>query len=205
MAIGGLSQSHPAAGRNGSERLRLHGFLPGSRANGPGARAVIWVQGCSLGCPGCFNPETHSPAGGCDVTVAELFDRICALGNRVEGISLSGGEPLQQMEAVLALLVRVRRETGLTALLFTGFTWAEVARLPRHEELLAHLDVVLAGRYDRARRVARGLRGSANKTLHLLTGRYTAADLAAVPEAEVVIGTDGTALVSGIEPAALGA
>ena len=39
--------------------LRLHAFLPRSRANGPGWRSVVWVQGCSLGCPGCFNPQTH--------------------------------------------------------------------------------------------------------------------------------------------------
>ncbi|NJO00209.1 MAG: 4Fe-4S cluster-binding domain-containing protein, partial [Anaerolineales bacterium] len=38
--------------------LRLHQFLPQSRVNGPGLRAVLWVQGCSLGCPGCFNPQT---------------------------------------------------------------------------------------------------------------------------------------------------
>ena len=35
--------------------MRLHHFLPHSRANGSGIRAVLWVQGCSLACPGCFN------------------------------------------------------------------------------------------------------------------------------------------------------
>jgi pyruvate-formate lyase-activating enzyme len=40
--------------------LRLHQFLPSSHTNGPGLRAVLWVQGCSLGCPRCFNPATHS-------------------------------------------------------------------------------------------------------------------------------------------------
>src|SRR3972149_712339 len=40
--------------------LRLHALLPRSRANGPGMRAVIWFQGCTRGCPGCFNPETHA-------------------------------------------------------------------------------------------------------------------------------------------------
>ena len=61
-------------------RLRLHAFLPRSRANGPGVRAVIWVQGCSLGCPGCFNPQTHAFSGGEVVTVEELFERIVGLG-----------------------------------------------------------------------------------------------------------------------------
>ena len=40
-------------------RIRLHAFEPASRANGPGPRAAVWFQGCTLGCPGCFNPDTH--------------------------------------------------------------------------------------------------------------------------------------------------
>ena len=69
-----------------STRLRLHAFLPRSRANGPGTRAVIWVQGCSLGCPGCFNPKTHAFSGGEEVPVEELFQRIVELGPAIEGI-----------------------------------------------------------------------------------------------------------------------
>ena len=39
--------------------LRLHRFIPRTEVEGPGARACVWVQGCHLACPGCFNPETH--------------------------------------------------------------------------------------------------------------------------------------------------
>ena len=58
--------------------LRLHGFLPRSRANGPGWRSVVWVQGCSLGCPGCFNPQTHGreEEEGETLEVAEVMRRI---------------------------------------------------------------------------------------------------------------------------------
>jgi len=44
--------------------LRVHHFLPRSHANGPGVRAVLWAQGCSLACPGCFNADTHALTGG---------------------------------------------------------------------------------------------------------------------------------------------
>jgi len=55
--------------------LRLHAFLPRSRANGPGWRSVVWVQGCSLGCPGCFNPQTHDRAEAGEVAeVAEVAE-----------------------------------------------------------------------------------------------------------------------------------
>jgi anaerobic ribonucleoside-triphosphate reductase activating protein len=101
---------------------------------------------------------------------------------------------------LLALLRRVRRETPLSVLVFTGFIWEEVGRFPEAGELLACTDVLIAGRYEAARRLARGLLGSANKTVHFLTARYTAADLEAVPPAEVLITAEGEVVLSGIDP-----
>jgi anaerobic ribonucleoside-triphosphate reductase activating protein len=180
--------------------LRVHSFLPYSRANGPGVRAVLWVRGCSLGCAGCYNPQTHPRAGGESVTVGELAGRLARLADTVEGLTVSGGEPLQQRPALLALLGRVRAETPLSVLLFTGYSWDEVQRFPESAALLACVDVLIAGRYESRRHLAHGLRGSANKTIHFLTGRYTAADLETVPAAEVVIAPDGSVVASGIDP-----
>lgn len=180
--------------------LRLHQLLPSSRANGPGVRAVLWVQGCALGCPGCFNQETHPFVGGQRVSVDALFQRLTALTPSIEGITISGGEPLQQRRALLALLQQVRRRTPLSVLLFTGYTWEEVKRMPDAEVLLACMDVGIAGRYDASQRLARDLRGSANKTVYFLTDRYTLADLQSVPLAEVIITQEGEAVMSGIDP-----
>jgi anaerobic ribonucleoside-triphosphate reductase activating protein len=180
--------------------LRIHQFLPFSRANGPGVRAVLWTQGCSLGCPGCYNPQTHPFVVGELVPVGELFRRVTALGDAVEGLTVSGGEPLQQRLALLALLRRVRRETALSVLVFTGYTWDEVQLMPEAEALLACVDVLIAGRYDQTQRLARDLRGSANKTVHFLTDRYAPSDLQAVPHAEVILRADGDVQVSGIDP-----
>jgi anaerobic ribonucleoside-triphosphate reductase activating protein len=180
--------------------LRLHRFLPRSRSNGPGLRAVIWVQGCSLGCPGCFNPATHPTEGGRPVPVKTLFKEIAALEATVEGITVSGGEPLQQFRPVLALLRRVREETTLSALLFSGYSWPQVRQMDGADELLACLDVLVAGPYEASRHLARDLRGSANQTVHLLSERYTLEHLQAVPPAEVIIGEAGEVLLSGIDP-----
>lgn len=188
----------PAA--SGHLRLRLHAFLPRSRANGPGWRAVVWTQGCSLGCPGCFNPATHNPTAGRWVSVAALVRRIRRLGDTIEGVTISGGEPLEQPDAVLALLEGLRRTTGLSALLFTGYTWAELLARPDAGRWLACLDVVIAGRYDARQRLARGLRGSANQTIHLLSPRYARAELETVPEAEAVLLPTGEVVLSGLEP-----
>lgn len=180
--------------------VAVHAFVPASYANGPGRRAVLWLQGCTLACPGCFNPETHPFASGptgARTPVRELADRMAA-ADGIEGLTISGGEPLQQRSALDALLAVVRAETDLSIILFTGYAWDELT--PAQRDLLRHVDVVIAGPYDQGRRVATGLRGSANKTVHLLTDRYTMADIDAVPPAEIVIDAAGGLVLSGIQP-----
>lgn len=179
--------------------LRLHKFLPASYANGPGRRAVIWVQGCSLGCPGCSNPETHSPLDGELVRLDDLYARILALEETIEGVSISGGEPLQQPRPLLNLVKRIRRSTTLSILLFTGFTWDEIERMSFAPELLSIVDVIIAGRYDQDQPLQSGLVSSANQTAHFLTDRYSSHDLEVVPPGEVIISEDGEITVSGVD------
>lgn len=183
-----------------SQVLRIHHWTPESRANGPGLRAVVWVQGCSLGCPGCFNPQTHARQGGAAVRVDDLLAELKTLDGEIEGVTISGGEPLQQMPPLLELLQKLRRETSLSVLAFTGFTWEEVQHMPHHTELLANLDVLIAGRFEASQRLAQGLIGSANKTVHFLTQRYSREDLQLTPPAEVWIGRNGEVELSGIDP-----
>jgi anaerobic ribonucleoside-triphosphate reductase activating protein len=99
--------------------LRLHRFLPFTRAEGPGNRACLWVQGCPIRCPGCFNPSTWSKSGGYDVTVEELEARILDASN-IEGVTFLGGEPFEQAEALSDLGYRVR-QVGLSVMTFTGY------------------------------------------------------------------------------------
>jgi anaerobic ribonucleoside-triphosphate reductase activating protein len=180
--------------------LRLHSFIPASRANGPGLRAVVWVQGCTLGCPGCFNPETHPAQGGEEIRVDSLAEKICNLESQVEGVTISGGEPLQQAKAAAVLCQQVRLKSRLSIVVFTGFDWDEVQRIPHAQTLLKHTDVLIAGRYNQTQRLGRDLRGSDNKRLFFLTARYTEADFKAIPEAEVILTPNGEILVSGIDP-----
>jgi anaerobic ribonucleoside-triphosphate reductase activating protein len=144
---------------------------------------VVWVQGCTLGCPGCFNPETHSFAGD-RTSTDDLFTQIVGGADHIEGVTVSGGEPLQQRRGVAALLARIRAETDLSVVVFTGYSWDEAQRFG---DVLASVDVLLAGRLGQ-------------KTTHFLTDRYTPADLAAVPPAEVVIEPDGTVVFTGLDP-----
>jgi len=178
---------------------RIHAIEPRSRANGPGARFVVWLQGCTLGCPGCFNPGTHA-GGGREIAVDELAAQMAAAAAAgAEGLSLSGGEPLQQPEAAAALL-DAARAVGLSTLAFSGYTIEEIRALAGGADVLARLDVLIDGRYVAGERLATGLRGSANQRIHLLTDRYTLADVEATPVAEIRIGPAGDVVLTGVNP-----
>lgn len=180
--------------------LKLHRFEPASRANGPGLRAVVWVQGCALGCPGCFNPESHSFDVGERWPVDQLAEQILAQKDRLEGLTISGGEPAHQRQALAKLLEIVRQQSNLSVLVFSGYNLEEMQRMPGSRAFLQNIDVLIAGRYIAGRRVASGLIGSANKTIHLLSDRYTTGDLQMVPQAEVILSPEGEIILSGIDP-----
>lgn len=119
---------------------------------------------------------------------------------RIEGITISGGEPLQQIAPLTELLRFLRHSTRLSSIVFTGFEVEEINQMPGHEALFSLVDVVVAGRYKMEKRLAAGLRGSSNKQLLFLSNRYSAADFENLPEAEVIIGPDGEITLSGIDP-----
>lgn len=179
---------------------RIHAVEPRSRANGPGSRFVVWMQGCTLGCPGCFNPTTHDGAGGRAAPIADLAAQMAAArAAGVEGLSLSGGEPLQQPAAAVALL-DAARSLGLSTLAFSGYSIEEIRALPLGPEVLARLDVLIDGRYVSTERLATGLRGSANQRIQLLTDRYSRAEVEATPIAEIRIGPTGEVMLTGVNP-----
>lgn len=186
--------------------VRVHATEARSRANGPGSRFVVWMQGCTLGCPGCFNPATHPTVGGREVDVSEVAAALAlavktasAAGKPIEGLSLSGGEPLQQAAAAVELL-DAARTLGLSTLAFSGYTIDEIRALPDGPEVLARLDVLIDGRYVSTERLASGLRGSANQRIQLLTSRYSQADVEATPVAEIRIGPTGEVVLTGVNP-----
>lgn len=185
---------------------RIHAIEPRSRANGPGIRFVVWFQGCTLGCPGCFNPATHAvdPGPGTAPQTPQTIDELAAAmaaarTTGTTGLSLSGGEPLQQPQAARALL-DAARALGMSTLAFSGYTIDEIRALPGGPDVLARLDVLIDGRYVAGDRLATGLRGSANQRIHRLTERYLLAEVEATPVAEIRIGPDGEVILTGVNP-----
>ena len=184
--------------------IQIHDTLSNSKANGPGSRAVIWVQGCTLNCPGCFNPNTHDKNGGSRKTIDELFTWICSLGNSIEGITISGGEPLQQAKAVLSLLQRIKQETQLSTFMFSGYTKAEIETFPVWPEISKYLDVLICGRFDQTQKLDHGIVSSFNQETLFLSNRYTQQDLDQIPENELIIMPDGEIVTSGVGGIQLG-
>jgi len=139
---------------------------------GPGRRAGIWLQGCSIGCAGCLSRDTWTPAVVTTATaaVADWVERNADDG--MTGITVSGGEPLDQAARLAELLGDLRcrpRLAGQDILLYTGYAFGVLAR--RHRAVLALVDAVISGRYVQSRPSVHPWMGSANQVLTLLTPR----------------------------------
>ena len=101
--------------------LNVSKTLSYSRANGPGARAVIWVQGCTIGCEGCYSQSTHPHRKVQVIDSLELAKWVCSIDG-IEGVTISGGEPFEQSAAVAKFLLSVKQiRPELGFFLFTGY------------------------------------------------------------------------------------
>ncbi|MGF1488865.1 MAG: 4Fe-4S single cluster domain-containing protein [Prochloraceae cyanobacterium] len=128
--------------------LNIMGYVDESQVNGPGSRAVVWVQGCKRECPGCFNTASWSFETNQLASIEEIAARIISNPSN-QGVTFSGGEPFLQAEA-LAELARIVKKSGLSVMSFSGFTLEEL-RSPQapqgSQELLNELDILIDGPY----------------------------------------------------------
>lgn len=201
-----LGKAAPAA--DDADALRWSRFVAATDAEGPGTRAAVWVQGCAVRCPGCFNPHLWAARG------ARLDDPAALAATWVteaeeagaEGITLLGGEPFDQAGA-LAVVAEAFRSAGLGVMAFSGYTldrlsaWATTR--PGIARLLAATDLLCDGPYLADLPDAhRPWIGSRNQSIRALTPRYAArvAEIAhhgGADTLEVRIAPDGTVAVNG--------
>jgi len=143
--------------------MLIHGRLSGSRVNGPGLRALIYFQGCTLGCRDCWNPESHSFAGE-ERASAEIANWVVSAHQErpLDGVTFSGGEPMQQADALLALIEILRaRIPGISFGMYSGYSEPELscglfwcrsnltqrAKQDIWRRVRTHLDFAVLGRY----------------------------------------------------------
>jgi anaerobic ribonucleoside-triphosphate reductase activating protein len=188
----------------GAGVLRVGARVPLTRAEGPGARYALWLQGCSIRCPGCCNPHLFDASVGRSVPVAVLLSELRAWRTEIEGVTVLGGEPFDQPEGLLSL-ARGARGLGLSLIVFSGYTLEDllVRGEPSVQALLGAIDVLVDGRYDASRPERERLWvGSTNQRFHYLSGRYTPAIERPGPgepsqTVEVRIGADGRLSANG--------
>ena len=157
--------------------MRVGARVSVTRAEGPGARYGLWLQGCSIRCPGCCNPHLFDSAGGRRVAVSALLAEVAVVRGEIEGVTLLGGEPFEQAASLSAFASGVRA-LGLSVLAFSGYRIEELrGRYDRAiDALLLATDVLVDGGYEATwPETERLWVGSTNQRFHYLTDRYTAA------------------------------
>lgn len=133
-----------------------------SEIYGHGQRAVIWFSGCTLHCKGCINEYMWNKSVGKYYTVEQLIEAISAFG-KLTGVTLIGGEPLQQGEELLAFTEEVLKYK-LDIALFTGYELNELNEWQK--QIVNKSAVVICGRYkEELRDTNLLLRGSSNQTI----------------------------------------
>jgi anaerobic ribonucleoside-triphosphate reductase activating protein len=155
--------------------LNIAATMGKSRANGPGIRAVIWVQGCTIGCPGCYNAFTHPHEAASLHSPKQVAEWILSIDG-IEGITFSGGEPFEQAAAITEVVKNVLNEKPfLTVFIFSGFEFIDLESNTHTavKELLSLTDLLSSGPYVLKLRDESLLwRGSSNQELRYLSQRY---------------------------------
>ena len=142
---------------------------------GPGRRAGIWVQGCTIGCAGCISRDTWEADPATAVPVVAVLGWLASLPGRVDGVTISGGEPFQQPRALLALLkgiddwLKGPQARKVDILVYSGYSYSRLSRFAESREILGLCDAVMAGPYVDRRNDGSPLRGSSNQRLVTLT------------------------------------
>ncbi len=123
---------------------RIHSTESFGTVDGPGIRFVVFMQGCPLRCKYCHNPDTWEMNGGREVTAEQLLTEYenCREFYQAGGITVSGGEPLMQMEFVTELM-ELAKERGINTCLDTsGITFNEGNR-EKFDRLVKSTDLVM--------------------------------------------------------------
>ena len=149
-------------------RIQKKMIVDNEHLYGPGTRLLIYLKGCSIHCDGCVNPHLWSFDGGNPLYLEEILDIIGE--NNLEGITLHGGEPLDQADGLLEI-VKAVKSIGKTIVLFTGYNKKELYGSKLRVWNLS--DIVVAGRFQiKKRNIYLQFRGSTNQRVYTHKGKY---------------------------------
>ena len=131
---------------------------------GPGKRFAIWVQGCSIKCPECWNEEMHHFNPHNLIERGELLDQILRTQS-IDGVTILGGEPLDQPDNLLWLLENLH-DVGVHIMLYTGYEIDEIKSNILFSHICSFADILIPGRYQKDKRnIDLKWRGSSNQVI----------------------------------------
>lgn len=166
-----------------------------SHIYGPGKRIVIWTQGCSLHCDGCWNHALWPFTKGKMLDIPSIL-KAFQTDSSIKGITILGGEPLDQWSD-LKLLIENVKSYHKTVILYTGYELEEIQPL-RLNWIKNHVDIFIPGRYVHALRdTGLYLRGSANQKLYFYSNIYTEAIIKEGTYVQIELDLDGSMTLSG--------
>lgn len=126
---------------------RIHSTENFGTVDGPGVRFIVFAQGCRMRCQFCHNPDTWKIGGGREVTTDEVLTEALkyrSYWGETGGITVSGGEPLLQLDFLIDLFKKAKAEGIHTTIDTCGkpFTYEEPF-FSKFEELMQYTDLLL--------------------------------------------------------------
>lgn len=175
--------------------LRVNYIGPILFAQGPGKRYTIWVQGCSIHCPGCSNVDTWDPMKGTLRSVDELVGEILTsyVRKEIDGVTITGGEPLDQFAPVRELCRALR---PVSIFMTTGYTLARIHQREQ-DSILDLLDIVCAGPFVQSQICSGEYKGSSNQEIYALTDLGREQLTWPIVPKEIIVAPDGGAVETG--------
>ncbi len=147
-------------------KIKISGIVNDSIVDGSGLRLTIFTQGCTHACKGCHNPETHDFSGGYWADTDDII-KIAAENPLLDGITLSGGDPMEQA-APCAVLAKQSHAIGLNVWTYTGYTWEQLLSEQNDNRmaLLQHTDILVDGLFlEDQRSLELQFKGSKNQRI----------------------------------------
>lgn len=128
-------------------KIRIHGYVAESYVDGPGIRFALFTQGCRHHCPGCHNPQTHDFAKGFEIDNDEIV-QLMLKDPLLDGLTLTGGDPLEQIDACLDLVKKVK-QYNYSIIIYTGYIYEDIIEKSKNNqnlnELLHYIDYIIDG------------------------------------------------------------
>ena len=143
------------------DKVRIGSILNESLVNGEGIRNVIFFAGCNKNCEGCQNQELRKFDVGKEIDINELVEKVLENKNMIDGVTLSGGDPLCQYMGCLKLCKELKKH-NINIWLYTGETYEQI--LFRYRDIIHYVDVIVDGTFEQSLQ-KEGLlyRGSSNQ------------------------------------------